>query len=220
MGCIDFETVLARITCTTDDDVTNGLYRIEHQFLAGKTQHLLHGLLCIGSLNSNLSVEIRAVLKVYVEALGILLHPSPVLIYVGCIDNQEEVVLAHLVHQQVVHRAAVPVAHHTIIYFTCGRAGYVVGKDMLHVALGILTLNGYLAHVRDVKDAHFLAYSHVLECNAGILNGHFKTAKGRNQGTQCHMFFIKTSSLHFFCCLFKVFYLVDELLAPSAFLAL
>ena len=107
-----------------------------------------------------------------------LLHPRPILINIGGIDDEEEVVVAHLIDQQVVDSAAILIAHHTIIYLTHRSARYVVGKDVLHIAFSILATNRHFTHVTDVKESYLLTHCHVFWRNTCILNRHDKTAKG------------------------------------------
>ena len=76
-----------------------------------------------------------------------LSHPSPVLVDVCGVDDDEEVILAHLIDEQVVHRTAILVAHHAIENLSRLHATHVVGEDMIDVSLGIRTLYSHLAHV-------------------------------------------------------------------------
>ena len=110
-------------------------------------QHLLDHGLSLWSLDGNLSVVVGLVVELQVVALEVRLHPFHVLVDVGGVDDEEEVVLGHLVDQQVVYGAAVGVAHHAIEDFPYGRTGDVVGEDMVHVALGVGALDAHLAHV-------------------------------------------------------------------------
>ena len=126
-------------------------------------------MLRLRTLDGYLAIEVTTVLKVDVETLGILLHPSPVLIDIGGIDDEEEVVLTHLIHQQVVDSSTILVAHHTIIDLTHRGTSNIVGEDMLNITLGILALNRYLTHVRDIEESHFLAYCRMLRGDAGTL---------------------------------------------------
>ena len=179
MRAIYLKTILTSIARTGDDDIADSLHGIKSQFLTGKTQHTFHDILCLRSLYGNLTIEVTAVLQIDVEACGMLLHPSPVLINVGSIDDKEEIVLSHLIHQQVVHRTTILVAHHAIKDLSCRHTCYVVRKDMVHIALRILALYRHLAHVRHIKQPHMLTDSHVLWCYSRILvkEGHVKSAE-------------------------------------------
>ena len=113
-----------------------------------------------------------------VEACCVLLHPSHVLVDVCCVDDEEEIVLAHLIDQQVIHRSAVRIEHHTIIYLSDGCSGDVVREDVLNVALSVGTRDAHFAHVTHVEDAAMLAYGIVLVGDVRVLDGHDEAAKG------------------------------------------
>ena len=87
-----------------------------------------------------------------------LLHPCHVLVDVGGIDDQEELLGSHLVDQQVVDGAAVGVAHHAVEDLPIGGVFHIVGEDMVDVALGIRTSDEHFAHVAHVEDAAGLTY--------------------------------------------------------------
>ena len=108
-------------------------------------------MFCLRALNGYLTIVVTTVLQVNIESFGLLLHPRPVLIDIGSVDDKEEVVLAHLVYQQVIDCTTILVAHHTIVYLTYRCASDIVCEDVLHVALCILALNCNLAHVRYIE---------------------------------------------------------------------
>ena len=147
MGAIHLETVFTRIARAGDESLPNGLAGIERQFLTRQTEHTFHDILRLWSLEGNLSVKITTILQVDVEAGSMLLHPRPVFIDIGSIDDEEEVVLAQLIHQQIIDSSAILIAHHTIIDFPNRGTGDVVGEYMLDITLSILTLDRHFAHV-------------------------------------------------------------------------
>ena len=116
-----------------------------------------------------LTIKVATVLEVDVKACGMLLHPCPVLVDIGSIDDEEEVVLAHLVDQQIVDGTTILVAHHTIIDLTYGCASNVVGKDVLHIALCIPALHRNLSHVGDIEESNMFANSGMLGGDTSIL---------------------------------------------------
>ena len=183
---INLKAILARITCTRDDNIANSLTSIEYQFSTRQAQYRFNDMLALRSLNSYLTIEVGTVLQVDIKALGILLHPGPVLIDVSGIDDQEEIVLAHLIHQQIVNRTTILVAHHTIVDLAHRSTSDIVGKNVLHITLGIRTFYGYLAHVRNIKQAHMLANGRMLGSNTShlIKQGHVKTTKRYHGGTK------------------------------------
>ena len=125
------------------------------------------------------------------------MHPSPVLIDIGGIDDQEEVAFTHLVDQQVVYGAAVLIAHHAVEHLADGSPRNVVGKYMLYVAFCITATDGYFAHVTHVEHAALGAHSLVLVGDIAILDRHFKSCKGRHQCAHSHVFVIETGFLVF-----------------------
>ena len=115
-------------------------------------------MLRLRTLDGYLAIEVTTVLKVDVETLGILLHPSPVLIDIGGIDDEEEVVLSHLIDQQVIDRSAVGIEHHSVVDLSEGGVGHIVGEDVLHVAFCIRARDAHFAHVTDIEDTAVLTY--------------------------------------------------------------
>ena len=185
MRAVDFETVLSGISCAADDDFliagVDGLASVEGEFAAPDAEHIFYDVFGFRSLHGNLAVIVRAVVEVDVEALHVLAHPIHVLVDVGCVDDKEEVALAHAVDEQVVDGAAVGVAHHAIEDFSVCGTGDVIGEDVVDIALGILALDAHLAHVGDVEDTAVLAHGVVLFDDGGILDGHVESTEWGNQ---------------------------------------
>ena len=156
-------------------------------------------MFALRALNGYLTVVVRTVLQVDVEAFGMLLHPSPVFVDVRGVDHEEEVILAHFIHQQVVDRTAVFIAHHTIVDFPNRRPSHIVRKDMLHVALCIWTLHSHLAHVRYIEESHMFSDGHVLRGNACILvkQRHIEASELDHCGTQRQVLVEQARALHF-----------------------
>ena len=121
------------------------------------------------ALNCQLSIIIRNVTQIDVEAIGMLLHPSPVLIDIGGIDDKEEIILSHFIDQQIIYCSTILVAHHTIVDLSHRCTCYVIRKDMLHIAFSIVTANNDLSHVRHIKQAYFLTYRIMLWSYSCIL---------------------------------------------------
>ena len=130
------------------------------------------------TLNCQLTIVIRHVSQIDVEALGMLLHPGPILIDIRSVDYEEEIVLPHLIDQKVINSSTVLVAHHAIIDLTHRGTRNIICKDMLHIALGIFTSHDDLSHVRHIEETYLLTYCKMLRSDASILDGHFKAAKG------------------------------------------
>ena len=187
MGCIDFETVLTSITSAAHDDViaiiVNTLEGVECQVGAIKVENSLHGLFGLGTLNCDLSVALALVFNLHIKVCSLLVNPSHVLVDIGSIDNEEVVVLAHGVNQQVVNGATIRIKHHTILDAANFHLGDVVSEDVVHKLLSLGTSNVNLTHVRYVKNAHCITHCVVFLYYTLVLDGHVKTAKGAHQGT-------------------------------------
>ena len=140
-------------------------------------------MLGLGTLNSQLSVVIRAMVDGHVIASGVLSHPIYVLIYVCGIDNEEEFVFAKLINQQVVYRSAVGIKHHSVEHFANGRTGYVVGKDVVDVFFGLVSCDIHFTHVRNVEHAAMVTHGVMFVGDRRILNGHVVARKRLHQCT-------------------------------------
>ena len=146
-------------------------------------------------MHGQLSVIVALVVEIDIEALFLLKHPCYILVDIGCVDDEEEIVFAHLIDEQVVHGAAVGVAHHTIIDLSYGRACDIVGEDVLDVALSVGACDAHFSHVRDVEDTAVLAHGVVLVGDVGVLNRHNETAERRHECAELHVAVIKAGFL-------------------------
>ena len=167
--------------------LVNNLGRVELQFLAGQSEHFFNDGFCLGALYGKLAVVVALVVKVDIEAFHLLLHPCNILVDIGCIDDKEEIIITHLIDEQVIHGATIGVEHHSIVDLSEGRISHIVREDVLHVALCIRTCDAHFTHVADIKDTTMLAHGVVLIGNVRVLNRHDESAEGRHQGAKCHM---------------------------------
>ena len=87
------------------------------------------------------------------------------------------VLLKLTVHQEVIHGAAVGVAHHAIEHFSGVKATDLIGEDVVYKGLCIRAFHKYFSHVGDIEHAHVLPYGKVLLHNSGILDGHDEACK-------------------------------------------
>ena len=149
-------------------------------------------------MHSQLSVEVGAVLYVDVITLGMLSHPCPILIDVCGIDDDKKVVFTHLIHEQVIYRSTILIAHHAIENLSRFHSPNIVGKDMVDVSLGIWTLDSHLAHVGHIEHSTGIAHSLVLVLDVGILDRHVESAKWTDQCSKSNMLVVKTRSFIFF----------------------
>ena len=129
-------------------------------------------------MHGELSVLVALMVEVDVEAGGVLFHPGHVLVDVGGVDDEEEVLLAHLIDEEVVHGAAVGIEHHAVVYLSDGCSADVVREDVLDVAFGIGARDAHFAHVTHVEYTAMLPYGIVLVGDVCVLNGHDEAAEG------------------------------------------
>ena len=129
-------------------------------------------------MHGKLAVEVALVVELDVEACCVLLHPSYILVDVCRIDDEEEVVLAHLIDQQVINRSAVGVEHHTVVYLSDGCSSHIIREDVLNILLSVGTCDAHFAHVTHIEDAAMLTHGIVLVGDVRVLDGHDEAAKG------------------------------------------
>ena len=172
---------------------------IEGQVTAVDVQYGGHGLLGLGTLNGQLRVVVALVVDLDVKVGGLLVDPSHVLVDVGGVDDQEQVVLAHFVHQQVIHGSSVGIEHHAIEHLAHLGTGDVVGEDIVDKFLGLGTSDAHLTHVRHVEHADGLAHGVVLGLDAIVLDGHVIACEWAHQRAQGHMLVVETGDFDFVC---------------------
>ena len=114
-----------------------------------------------------------------------------ILLLVGGVDAQEEVVVGHFVDQNVVYEAAVGVKQPGVVRLADFEFGDVVGGDEIGQLRGFRPANLDLAHVADIENAHRLADGVVLIHDPGILHGHIPAAEIDHLGPQGSMDGIK-----------------------------
>ena len=137
-----------------------------------------------------------------VVAFSLLANPCHVLVDVARIDDQEILLLAAAVNQQVVDRAAVLVEHHAVEDGAVGEGADIVGEDMVHKLLSLRAGDEHLAHVAHVEDAGPVAHRVVLLDDSGILDGHVKTGKRAHLGALCHVVAVQACCLVIHCVSF------------------
>ena len=180
---VNLKAVLASISCAADDDVADSLHGIECEVSTLVPEHLLHYSLGLRSLYSELSVIVRDIPHVDIEALGVLCHPCPVLVDIGSVDDDEEVVVTHLVDEEVIDCSAISVKHHAVENLPYGHILNVVGEDVVDVTLSVRTFHSHLAHVADIENTTGVADSLMLVDNTRILYRHIKTAEGADESS-------------------------------------
>ena len=98
-------------------------------------------------MHGQLAITVRAVVERDVKSLGVAFHPIHIFVNVGSIDDDEIVLMSHLVDEQVIYGATVGVAHHAIVYFALWGVLDVVGEYVVYIFFGVWTAYAYFAHV-------------------------------------------------------------------------
>ena len=119
----------------------------------------------------------------YVEVFGVLAEVFEILLAVGGVDDDEEVILAP-VDDHIVHRPPVLVADRRVTGLPDVQAGYVAGDEALDGAFGVGTAEDRLAHVRDVEEPGVVANRPVLGLDARVLHGHLVAGEVHEPGSE------------------------------------
>ena len=86
-------------------------------------------------------------------------------------------VVGHLVHQDVVHEAAVLVEQRRVMRLPDLEPRDGVGGDVIGEPRGLRAADLDLAHVADVEQAHRAPHRVVFVDDAGVLHGHVPAAE-------------------------------------------
>ncbi len=211
MASVNLEAILAGVTGAAHNHVlavdVECLEIVEQDVLDRYAEHLDHCLLGLRTLNGNLAVIEALVGNLNVKAFGVLHDPCHVLVDIRCVDHEEELIVVHLVDEQVIYRTAILAAHHAVENLAVGGTGHVVYEYMVDEFLCFGTFHADLTHVADVENAHFLTDCIVLVGYAFVLNGHVIAREGRHLRAQIYMTVMKTRDLDLF---FHVLNILDK----------
>ena len=134
----------------------------------------------VGTLQRQLCHTVRNVLDLGVRQ-QIRRHVGVILFPVGGVDHSQVAVLAELVNDQIVHRAAIGQAHGGVTDPANGHVGKVVGQQMIQGGKGALTPENHLAHVGDIEQAAGGADGGVFsDHTGGILHRQQVSGKGHH----------------------------------------
>ena len=151
MACVDFEAVFTGVARAAHDDgfaiILHGLECVENEVGSVDFEHALQHGFAVGTLYGELTVDVALVVNLHVEVFSVFHNPSHVLIDIGGVDNEEKVVFAHLVHQQVVDGATVGVEHHAVEDFTHWGIGDVVGEYIVYEFFCFRACDFHFTHV-------------------------------------------------------------------------
>ena len=195
---IDLKSVLARVACAADYHVADGLERVEAEIGAIDAEDVADDLFGLRTLNRDLGPTVALVVNGDVKSLGVAFDPCDVLVDVGCVDDEEEVVIGAFVDEEIVDDAAVGMEHHAVDDFSVGQPADIVGEDMVDKAFGVRPADGNLAHVRDIEDSAAGAHGFVLFFDAGILDRHVEAAERAHQGAEPDVQIVETCFFQFF----------------------
>ena len=193
MSCIKLESVLSGITCTADYHTFTVpfclIICIESEVCCrGKSENIQYSFLCIRTLNGELSPTVRLVDYFNVEFSCLLFDPCEVLVYIGCVHNEKEMLRLELsVNEEIIYDTTVRMAHHTIKNLTRLETTDLIGKYKVNECLSIWSTDENLTHVRNVEHTHIVADSVVLIHNVRILDRHIESCKRTHFGAKCHM---------------------------------
>ena len=154
-------------------------------------QKLCHNLRCLRPLQGQLGNAVRNILNGS-SLQHMLLHVSYILVPVGCIDHHQVFFLPKLVHNQVIHTAAIFMAHYAIADTPHSHIGKIIGQHVIKAGQGRRPSKHHLSHVGNIKQAAFLPDSHVLGNYPGlVLHRQQVAGKGHNLASGSHMHIIQ-----------------------------
>ena len=151
MRTIQLESILTGVARAAGNDrLAINLYLlegVEGKFAHGEPEQTSHHLLALRPLHSHLTVIVRLIIDDHIIALALLHDPGMVLVNVRCVHHKQILTLAHSIHEQVIHAAAMRVAHDAVVDFAIRRTGNVIRKNMIDKLLCIGATDEDLAHV-------------------------------------------------------------------------
>ena len=140
-----------------------------------------------GALQGQLGDGVRDVL-----CLGagqqVRLHMGEILVAVGGVHHHEIALLPELVNHQIIHRAALPVAHNAVSHPAHRHIGEIVGQQVVQRVQRGGAGEEHLAHMGHIKQPRLLADRHVLFDDAGaVLHRKQIAGKGNHLAPFLHM---------------------------------
>ena len=124
-------------------------------------QKLRHNLRRLRPLQGQLGNAVRNILNSS-SIQHMLLHMCHILVPVGGIDHHQVLFLPKLVHNQVIHAAAIFMAHDAVADTPHSHIGKIIGQHVIEACQCRRPGEHHLAHVGNIKQAALLTDSHVL----------------------------------------------------------
>ena len=169
---------------------------VDRQSLAAG-QNFQH-LAALGALNGNGGPIGSNVGDLHVELLGDGQQMSQILLGVGGVDHQQEVVFLEHVQVSIVDGIAILIGDDAVLGSVQLQSQHVAGQDILQELDTLGTFDQQTAHVGDVKQAAVTAGVEMFGNDAGgILDGHFPTAEIHHGSAGFHVGIEQLRTLQF-----------------------
>ena len=191
IGAVELEAVLAGVACARDEALDPRHRHLRDERIVARGRLLIADLgkdgPGLGALQGELGHVVAHVGQLAV-AKEVFAHPAYVLVAVGRVDHHPVCILGKAVDDQIIHHAALGIAHHAVAHLAVAHGGKVVGEQLLQICQGSGSLVEHLAHVADVKQAAGLTHGHVLADHArGILHRQHVAREGHHAPFQRHV---------------------------------
>ena len=182
-GQVDLKAVFSGVAGARDERVGNAANRAPGEpIILDRAQirlgELGQGVLGPRPLDRELGVVVAVVADVHAgKGTHLGANPLVVLLAGAGVDDQQVVVVAEFVHQDVVDKGSLGIEHGRVLGLAHGQPGGVVHGEGLDRRQRARTAELDIAHVADVKESYAGADRHVLRGNAGVLDRHVPAAE-------------------------------------------
>ena len=171
---------------------------VEGEVGAVYAEHVFHYILGERSLYGKFGEFVAQIVYLYIESFSTFVHPPDVLVDIGGVYNEQKVVFAAPVHQQVVDCAAVRVQHHAVENLAVRSSGNVVCEYVVHKFFGIGTGHKHFAHVAHIEYTAGVAHGVVFLRYSGVLYRHVESCKRSHLRAESHMARVKAGLFYRF----------------------
>ena len=191
IGAVELEAVLAGVARARNEAFDTRHRHLRNKGVVACGRLLIADLgedsLRLWSLQGELGHIIAHVGKLAI-AEEVFTHPIYVLVAVGRVDHHPVRILREAVDDQIVHHAALGIAHHAIAHLAVAHGGKVIGEQLLEIGQRVGSLVEHLAHMAHIEQAAGLTHGHVLaDDTRGILHRQHIARKGHHAALQRHM---------------------------------
>ena len=155
-------------------------------------------ILALGALNGYGGIVGGDVGDGAVVILKVLVQVSKVLIGVGGVHHQQQVIFVEAIEVCVIHGGAVLIGDDAVLGHVQIQCVYVAGKHMLQESHPVGACDYKAAHVGYVKEAACVAGIQMLGHYAGgVLDGHFPSAEIHHCGSGVYVYVVKLGAFKF-----------------------